>query len=257
MDHPDRHLHASRLHPAWQQAHRYARRMGRLVLPVSRQSVPTPRDAFVRARRRWIWRCRRTRSSPTRASKSAEPHRARSKPRPIRETVMAGLHKSDLPNPVLNWINSRLPIITMMQKEYGVFPTPRNFNYFWNFGALAMVTLVIMILTGIFLAMNYQPNTEPGIRQRAAHHARRELRLADPLCASERRVDVLHRHLYPYFPRPVLRILQGAARIAVDAGRDHPAADDGHRVHGLRVAVGPDVVLGRHRHHQPVLRLPG
>ena len=71
---------------------------------------------------------------------------------------MAGLHKSDLPNPVLNWIDSRLPIITMMQKEYGVFPTPRNFNYFWNFGALAMVTLVVMILTGIFLAMNYQPN---------------------------------------------------------------------------------------------------
>jgi ubiquinol-cytochrome c reductase cytochrome b/c1 subunit len=73
---------------------------------------------------------------------------------------MAGLHKSDLPNPVLNWIDSRLPFISMMQKEYIVFPTPRNFNYFWNFGALATVTLGIMILTGIFLAMNYQPNTE-------------------------------------------------------------------------------------------------
>jgi ubiquinol-cytochrome c reductase cytochrome b/c1 subunit len=73
---------------------------------------------------------------------------------------MAGLHKSDLPNPVLNWIDSRLPFISMMQKEYIVFPTPRNFNYFWNFGALATVTLAIMILTGIFLAMNYQPNTE-------------------------------------------------------------------------------------------------
>ena len=48
----------------------------------------------------------------------------------------------------------------MMQKEYAVFPTPKNFNYFWNFGALAMVTLVIMIATGIFLAMNYQPNSE-------------------------------------------------------------------------------------------------
>ena len=73
---------------------------------------------------------------------------------------MAGLHKSDFTNPVINWIDSRLPIFTMLQKEYGVFPTPKNFNYFWNFGALAMVTLVVMILTGIFLAMNYQPNTE-------------------------------------------------------------------------------------------------
>ena len=72
---------------------------------------------------------------------------------------MAGLHKSEVANPVLNWIDSRLPIITMIQKEYGVFPTPKNFNYFWNFGALATVNLVIMIVTGIFLAMNYQPNT--------------------------------------------------------------------------------------------------
>ena len=57
------------------------------------------------------------------------------------------------------WIDQRLPVVTMMQKEYGTFPTPRNFNYFWNFGALAMVNLVIMIATGVFLAMNYTPNT--------------------------------------------------------------------------------------------------
>jgi len=73
---------------------------------------------------------------------------------------MAGLNKSEFQNPVINWIDTRLPIFTMMQKEYGTFPTPRNFNYFWNFGALAMVTLVIMIVTGIFLAMNYQPNVD-------------------------------------------------------------------------------------------------
>jgi quinol-cytochrome oxidoreductase complex cytochrome b subunit len=71
---------------------------------------------------------------------------------------MAGLHKSEFTNPVVSWIDSRLPIFTMMQKEYGAFPTAKNFNYFWNFGALAMVNLAIMIVTGIFLAMNYQPN---------------------------------------------------------------------------------------------------
>ena len=52
-----------------------------------------------------------------------------------------GLHNSDFKNPVVRWIDQRLPVFTMMQKEYGTFPTPRNFNYFWNFGALAMVTL--------------------------------------------------------------------------------------------------------------------
>jgi ubiquinol-cytochrome c reductase cytochrome b/c1 subunit len=71
---------------------------------------------------------------------------------------MAEQHKSEFANPVINWIDTRLPIFTMMQKEYGVFPTPKNFNYFWNFGALAMVTMMIMIATGIFLAMEYTPN---------------------------------------------------------------------------------------------------
>ena len=58
-----------------------------------------------------------------------------------------------------------------MQKEYGVFPTPKNFNYFWNFGALAMINLVIMIATGVFLAMNYTPHIDDGLRQRRAYHA--------------------------------------------------------------------------------------
>ena len=70
---------------------------------------------------------------------------------------MAGLHKSEFENPVLNWIDTRLPILTMVQKEYGVFPTPRNFNYLWNFGALAMVVLMIMIASGVLLAMHYTP----------------------------------------------------------------------------------------------------
>ena len=66
-----------------------------------------------------------------------------------------GLHESEFKNPVIRWVDARLPVFTMMQKEYGTFPTPRNFNYFWNFGGLALVNLTIMIATGIFLAMNY------------------------------------------------------------------------------------------------------
>ena len=73
---------------------------------------------------------------------------------------MAGLHKSEQKNPVVNWIDSRLPIFTMIEAEYRTFPTPKNFNYLWNFGALATIALAIMILTGIFLAMDYQPNID-------------------------------------------------------------------------------------------------
>jgi quinol-cytochrome oxidoreductase complex cytochrome b subunit len=73
---------------------------------------------------------------------------------------MANKERVPFDNSVVEWVDSRLPIFTMINKEYGVFPTPRNFNYFWNFGALAMVVLVTMILTGVFLAMHYTANAE-------------------------------------------------------------------------------------------------
>ncbi len=66
--------------------------------------------------------------------------------------------KEKFNNKTVQWINDRLPIFSMMQNEYGKFPAPKNFNYFWNFGAIAMCMLGIMIVTGIFLAMNYVPN---------------------------------------------------------------------------------------------------
>ncbi len=68
--------------------------------------------------------------------------------------------RTEFKNPVVEWIDSRLPVFTMMSREYGVFPTPKNFNYFWNFGAIAMVMLILMILTGLFLAMHYTPHTD-------------------------------------------------------------------------------------------------
>ncbi len=61
-------------------------------------------------------------------------------------------------NPVVEWIDYRLPIFTFMKHETVDYPTPKNLNYWWNFGSLAGITLVIMILSGIFLAMNYVPN---------------------------------------------------------------------------------------------------
>jgi len=61
-------------------------------------------------------------------------------------------------NPVISWVDERLPIFTLMHQEYAAFPTPKNFNYLWNFGAIAMIMLVTMIVTGITLAMSYDPN---------------------------------------------------------------------------------------------------
>ena len=63
-------------------------------------------------------------------------------------------------NGLVKWIDSRLPVFTYLQKEYGEFPAPRNFNYWWNFGAILTFMLVTMIATGIFLAMQYTPHVD-------------------------------------------------------------------------------------------------
>jgi ubiquinol-cytochrome c reductase cytochrome b/c1 subunit len=61
---------------------------------------------------------------------------------------------------IVQWIDHRLPLFTLMHHELNEYPTPRNLNYCWNFGSLAGITLVIMIITGIALAMHYTPDAK-------------------------------------------------------------------------------------------------
>ncbi|WP_353859749.1 cytochrome b/b6 [Azospirillum formosense] len=72
---------------------------------------------------------------------------------------MAQAHAPQFKNPVVKWIDSRLPIFTMLDHEYNQYPMPRNVNYLWAFGAIAGIMLVIMIATGLVLAMQYAANT--------------------------------------------------------------------------------------------------
>jgi quinol-cytochrome oxidoreductase complex cytochrome b subunit len=60
---------------------------------------------------------------------------------------------------IAGWIDHRLPIISMFKHSLVEYPTPRNLNYFWNFGSIAGIMLLSQILTGIFLAMHYTPHT--------------------------------------------------------------------------------------------------
>ncbi len=59
----------------------------------------------------------------------------------------------------MNWIERRLPVFSLM-RELNEYPEPKNLNYWWNFGSLAGITLVIMIVTGIVLAMHYTPHVD-------------------------------------------------------------------------------------------------
>jgi ubiquinol-cytochrome c reductase cytochrome b/c1 subunit len=63
-------------------------------------------------------------------------------------------------NRILRWIEYRLPFWGMVEDHFLGYPTPRNLNYWWNFGSLAGVILVIMIVSGVVLAMHYTPNAD-------------------------------------------------------------------------------------------------
>ena len=64
-------------------------------------------------------------------------------------------------NRVVRWIEYRLPVFSAMDDFMGTgYPAPRNLNYWWNFGSLAGIALVLQILTGIVLAMHYTPHVD-------------------------------------------------------------------------------------------------
>jgi len=63
-------------------------------------------------------------------------------------------------NRVIDWIDYRLPVFSTLKHTLVDYPTPRNLNYWWNFGSLAGIFLLIQIITGIVLAMHYTPNVD-------------------------------------------------------------------------------------------------
>ncbi len=58
----------------------------------------------------------------------------------------------------LNWVDNRFPLTKLWNDQWGKYYAPKNFNWWYIFGSLAMLVLVIQIVTGIFLVMHYKPD---------------------------------------------------------------------------------------------------
>ncbi len=58
----------------------------------------------------------------------------------------------------LGWIDKRFPLTKVWNEHLAQYYAPKNFNFWYYFGSLAMLVLVIQILTGIWLAMSYKPS---------------------------------------------------------------------------------------------------
>jgi len=58
----------------------------------------------------------------------------------------------------MNWVDNRFPASKLYKEHLSEYYAPKNFNFWYFFGSLAMLVLVIQIVTGIFLTMNYKPD---------------------------------------------------------------------------------------------------
>ena len=59
---------------------------------------------------------------------------------------------------LLNWVDNRFPLSQLYKEHLSEYYAPKNFNFFYFFGALSILVLVIQIVTGIFLVMHYKPD---------------------------------------------------------------------------------------------------
>jgi ubiquinol-cytochrome c reductase cytochrome b/c1 subunit len=62
-------------------------------------------------------------------------------------------------NKALAWFERRLPILGLLKSSFVDYPTPRNLNYWWTFGGILTVVLMVQIVTGIVLVMHYTPSS--------------------------------------------------------------------------------------------------
>jgi len=58
-----------------------------------------------------------------------------------------------------NWIDQRFPLTKVWNEHLAEYYTPRNFNFWYFFGSLAMLVLVMQLVTGIFLTMHFKPDS--------------------------------------------------------------------------------------------------
>ena len=58
----------------------------------------------------------------------------------------------------LAWVDDRFPLTKLWNDQWGKYYAPKNFNFWYLFGSLAMLILVLQIVTGIFLTMHYKPD---------------------------------------------------------------------------------------------------
>jgi len=78
----------------------------------------------------------------------------------VSEEMSNAVNEQVKKNSFMSWIDARLPVTQAVQKHMTKYYAPKNFNFWYVFGVLALVVLVNQLLTGIWLTMNYVPSAD-------------------------------------------------------------------------------------------------
>ena len=154
---------------------------------------------------------------------------------------------------LLNWIDERFPLTALWESQWGKYVAPKNFNFWYYFGSLAAFVLVLQIVTGIFLTMNYKPDAAKAFE--SVEYIMRDvewgwlIRYMHSTGASMFFI-VVYLHMFR-------GLMYGSYRkpreLLVDLRLPDLPRADGRGVLRLPASLGPDVLLGRAGDRQPVL----
>ena len=97
---------------------------------------------------------------------------------------------------LLDWVDARFPLSKMWRDHLSEYYAPKNFNFWYFFGSLALLVLVIQIVSGIFLVMNFKPDGNLN-----------QYNLDYPLYALHRCIVLLYCRISTHVPRPDLRFV--------------------------------------------------
>jgi hypothetical protein len=148
------------------------------------------------------------------------------------------------------WFDARMPLPRLVYDSFVAYPVPRNLNYMWTFGAILSIMLVCRSSPVSCWRCIMSPiRASPSVRSRRSCATSTAAGCCATCTANGASFFFIAVYLHIFrglyygsykAPREILWIL----------GVHHLSADDGDRLHGLRAAVGPDVLLGRYRHHR-------
>ncbi len=152
------------------------------------------------------------------------------------------------------WIDDRFPMTKLIKEHATEYYASKNFNVWYGFGVIATFVLVLQLVTGIFLTMNYKPSSADAFA--SVEYIMRDvnwgwlIRYLHSTGASAFFI-VVYLHM---FRGLLVRLVQEAARARLDHRHVHLPVPHGRSVLRLPAAVGQHVVLGRAGHRVAVRR---